>query len=68
MKAKTEEENREHYEKVMGWIGKVMCYMLHSREIFCRDDIIDELRQHKREAPTAEIKRLLNDAIKTIQK
>ncbi|EKT66898.1 hypothetical protein [Providencia alcalifaciens] len=68
MKIKTEEESREHYEKVMGWIGKVMCYLLHSREIFCRDDIIDELKQHKREAPTAEIKRLLDDAIKTIQK
>lgn len=65
----TEEEQREHYEKVMGWIGKVVMYTLHSRgDVICRDDLIDELRQHKKEAPTKEIKALLNDAIKMVER
>ncbi|MET4892235.1 hypothetical protein ACGTI2_09390 [Morganella morganii] len=59
----------EHYEKVMGWIGKVVMYTLHSRgDIIFRDDLLDELRQHKKEAPTKEIKALLNDAIKMIER
>ncbi|MGO2336521.1 hypothetical protein [Providencia sp.] len=68
MKIVTEKEEREHYEKVMGWIGKVVWYMLQSGDVFLRDDLINELRQHKREAPTKEIKNLLDDAIKKVQR
>lgn len=64
----TFEEQREHYEKVMGWIGKVLMYTLHSRgDVISRADLLDELRQNKKEAPTKEIKALLDDAIKTVQ-
>lgn len=68
MKSLTEKEEREHYEKIMGWIGKVVWYMLQSRDIFHREDLIEELRQHKREAPTKEIKKLLDEAIKKVQR
>lgn len=65
----TDEESRAHYEKVMGWIGKVLMYTLHSRgDVITRDDLLDELRQHKKEAPTKEIKALLDDAIETVRK
>ncbi|HCR4037707.1 TPA: hypothetical protein OOF66_004001 [Morganella morganii] len=65
----TEAEQREHYEKVMGIVGKVVMYTLNSRgDIIFRDDLIDELRQHKKEAPTKEIKALLNDAIKMVDR
>lgn len=65
----TEAEQREHYEKVMGFIGKVLMYTLRSRGgVICRDDLLDELRQHKKEAPTKEIKALLDDAIKMVQR
>lgn len=68
MKSLTEKEEREHYEKIMGWIGKVVWYMLQSGDIFHREDLIEELRQHKREAPTKEIKKLLDEAIKKVQR
>lgn len=63
------EEDKAHYEKVMGWIGKVLMYTLHSRDdVITRDDLLDELRQHKKEAPTKEIKTLLDDAIETVRR
>lgn len=65
----TEAEQREYYEGVMGWIGKVVMHALNSRgDIICRDDLLDELRRHKKEAPTKEIKALLDDAIMMVQK
>ncbi|CAB5592450.1 MULTISPECIES: hypothetical protein [Providencia] len=63
------EEDKAHYEKVMGWIGKVLMYTLRSRgDVITRDDLLDELRQHKKEAPTNEIKVLLDDAIKMLKR
>lgn len=65
----TEEESRAYYEKVMAWIGKVLIYTLHSRgNVIHRDDLIDELREHKKEAPTVEIKKSLDDAIRMVRR
>lgn len=65
----TDEESRAHYEKVMGWIGQVLMYTIHSRgDVITRDDLLEELRLHKKEAPTKKIKALLNDAIETVRR
>lgn len=42
--------------------------MLQSGDVLHREDLIKELRLHKSEAPTKEIKKLLNEAIKTVQR
>lgn len=43
-------------------------YTLHSRgDVITRDNLLDELRQHKKEVPTKEIKVLLDDVIETVR-